>query len=227
MSNLKEFRIFPSRNKKIAFHWQANIDGENELTWVPELWVDIMHVCSTTGKTSTLIRFPGTKTFNTSFGQCKIFGTRIFLGSYGYKVISIHMIKKLLNNVKSFSSYRKLIDQYLSRHSESATKTILSKRQMRRRLKELNGMSQKGLDQMVEIYKFLQESCGENPNFSHISHSLDYDKYYDQPHFIRHFKKYIGMTPSKFFGEFSGLPEQLMAISYKYQIYKPATIQEY
>lgn len=227
MSNLKEFRISPSRNKTIAFHWQAVVDDEQELIWVPELWVDIMYICSFTGKTVTLIRFPGTKAFTTNFGQCKIFGTRIHLGSYGNNVISVHLIKKFLNNVKSFSNYKKLMEGYLNRSSQLTHKTIISKRQVRRYSKELYGMSRTGINKMIEIHNFLHESCGSNPNLSHISHNLNYDKYYDQPHFIRHFKKYIGMTPSKFFSAFGGLPEQLMTISYKYQSYKPATITTY
>lgn len=216
---LKEFKVLPSNNSNlIAFHWFAGIDSNEKLIWVPELWVDIMYVLPDVGKPTVIVRLPGTKTFITNFGRCKIYGTRITLKSGIRRQSLLKLSSKRLENNDTFVKYTKAIEELVETVNELSSTEPLSGRQERRRFKEQYGLTRTGLTELAEIHRFLGEKCGSTPLKSHISDNLDYAKYYDQPHFIRHFKKMIGMTPSIFFRNFCGLPEQLMAISYKYQV---------
>jgi AraC-like DNA-binding protein len=74
--------------------------------------------------------------------------------------------------------------------------SCLSQRQIERKLKDAVGVSPKNFQQISRFEALIKELL-LNHQHKYLDIAMDYG-YYDQSHFLKEFKKYVGESPSSF-----------------------------
>jgi len=86
--------------------------------------------------------------------------------------------------------------------SEMAAYCNISENQLRRIFRETTGMSPKSYIETVKMRRGVELLCGSKCKISEVAANLGY---VDQYHFIRRFKKVIGIPPARYRREFSSM----------------------
>ena len=87
--------------------------------------------------------------------------------------------------------------------SEMAAYCNISENQLRRIFHETTGMSPKNYIETVKMRRGVELLCGSKCKISELAANIGY---VDQYHFIRRFKKVIGIPPARYRREFSSMP---------------------
>jgi AraC-like DNA-binding protein len=83
----------------------------------------------------------------------------------------------------------------------------------RRLHRSLVGVSRRRLASLQAVQSFYDAGCVGAPGGPLRDH-IDYERFYDQPHFVRVFRSVTGMTPTQALAASSPLMEALMAATY-------------
>jgi hypothetical protein len=86
-------------------------------------------------------------------------------------------------------------------------------RTARRQHRSLVGVSRRRLATLWAVQGFYDVGCGDAPAGPLRDH-IDYERFYDQPHFVRVFRSVTGMSPTQALAASSPLLEALMAATY-------------
>ena len=89
-----------------------------------------------------------------------------------------------------------------------------SPRQKRRLYQSVFGLSRQALERVRGLHTFLEQLCDFEARRPHILAHVNPDRFYDQPHLNRVFKKMTGLSPLEYFGTPSYLQDNLLAASY-------------
>lgn len=215
------FSFIKSSRWKGVIHWRCEFTQESRVIWIPAPYDDLLLEPSASTCLVGLRRpSSGTDTILYKTGTV-LFGTRMplnmFLGLFGFnqKILSDYGAGNI--GLKKLDDYARNTDQYLAGQLQSIDSfTKASERTLRRNIKTATGINMTQLKTLVSMHDFLSTACGYGANTVTLTNSIDQQKYYDQPHFGRKFARLFGVSPTEFFANFDGLPEQLLTISYKY-----------
>lgn len=117
------------------------------------------------------------------------------------KIIEEFLLNKLNEHTTIDSIVKKTVDILISTNGSSSIHTILKqdlskRRQLERNFKKQIGISPKQLGKVIRLQAALKIMLEDNAdNLTNIAYRSDY---FDQAHFIKDFKKFIGTTPKDF-----------------------------
>jgi len=89
-----------------------------------------------------------------------------------------------------------------------------SARHKRRLYQSVFGLSRQALERVRGLHAFLEQLCDFEARRPHILAHVNPDRFYDQPHLNRVFKKMTGFSPLEYFATPACLQDNLLAASY-------------
>ncbi len=118
------------------------------------------------------------------------------------EIIESFLLKKLHENSTIENIVKTVVDELMSTNGGTAIKEILKgdlskRRQLERNFKKQIGISPKQLGRVVRLQAALKTMLNNKDSLTNVAYESDY---FDQAHFIRDFKKFLGMTPKEFLG---------------------------
>jgi YesN/AraC family two-component response regulator len=181
-----------SGSKYIKINNHENKISENEIYIIPPY---IAHSCKTNGNSDYLVF---------SLNPSRINNLEILSEGAKYLDLDLTKIKKLINGIHNNDSIKNNIINYLLNYCEEnhnnsiklsdiANKLGYNKFYILHLFKERIGIS---LHQYIIQLKIKYAKQNKNNNLLDIA--LE-NGFFDQSHFIRHFKKYEGITPKEYY----------------------------
>lgn len=207
-------RIQKSDITGVYFLWQATDVVDTSSLWIQEPWLDYIVIKQPDMSPKIITRDPGTKPMTLPMSNATMYGVRLSCSQSG---------RGLLNRLVAANCTQSLeqIKSCIAANNQSVRGTRkrsnpLSQRQVARNIKKITGLPMSQLLQLYTLHQFIAQECSNAAYTQKLTDNIDYSHFYDQPHFNRIFKKFTSLGPREFFSHYSGLPEQLMSISYNY-----------
>ncbi len=118
------------------------------------------------------------------------------------KIIETFLLNRLNENRTLENLVKTTVDTLLASNGRLPINQILKKdlskrRQLERNFKRQIGISPKQLGKVLRLQTALNMLIHDNENLTSIAYESEY---FDQAHFIKDFKEFIGMTPKEFLG---------------------------
>ncbi len=215
------FTFIESSKWNGVIHWRCEFAQTSRVLWIPVPYDDLLLDLSNSTNLA-IMRRPSSRTESIVYKTGTVlFGTRMplsmFLGLFSDKQSNLRDYEACNIGSKKLVNYAQNTDQFLAGHLQSIDSFIdVSERTQRRKVKDTTGINSTQLETLISMHDFLSTACDYGTKSVTLTNSIDQQKYYDQPHFGRKFKRLFGASPTDIFASFEGLPEQLLTISYKY-----------
>ncbi len=118
------------------------------------------------------------------------------------EIIEIFLLNKLNQNTTIESLVKTTVDTLISTNGSTPINQILKndlskRRQLERKFRKQIGISPKQLGRVLRLQTALKMLLNDNENLTNIAYESEY---FDQAHFIKDFKEFIGNTPKEFLG---------------------------
>lgn len=118
------------------------------------------------------------------------------------EIIERFLLDKLLEQTTVDNIVKSTIDALINTNGGSSIHTILKtdlskRRQLERKFRKQVGISPKRLGKVLRLQSALKMMLNEVENLTDIAYESDY---FDQAHFIKDFKEFIGVSPKEFLG---------------------------
>lgn len=118
------------------------------------------------------------------------------------KIMETFLLDKLNQNVTIENLVKTTVDSLLATNGSSSINTILKddlskRRQLERNFKKQIGISPKQLGKVLRLQTALKMLLNDKESLTNIAYESEY---FDQAHFIKDFKEFIGTTPKEFLG---------------------------
>lgn len=118
------------------------------------------------------------------------------------EIIETFLLNKLHDSTTINNIVRMTVDMLLSTNGSTPINQILKddlskRRQLERNFKKQIGISPKQLGKVLRLQAALKKLLNDNEKLTNIAHESEY---FDQAHFIKDFKEFIGTTPKEFLG---------------------------
>lgn len=91
--------------------------------------------------------------------------------------------------------------------NEMADACNVSVRQLERDFKTLSGFSPRLFSKLIRFRYLLENVSAKAGSMTDLAYQYDY---YDQSHFINEFKRFTGLTPTQYFADRDGVPDERM-----------------
>lgn len=116
------------------------------------------------------------------------------------KIIEAFLFNHLSEESLAENLVKSTVDTLLTVNGNASIKQILKsdlskRRQLERNFKKQIGISPKQLGRVLRLQTALKLMLNDHENLTHIAYESDY---FDQAHFIKDFKEFIGTTPKDF-----------------------------
>ena len=118
------------------------------------------------------------------------------------EIIESFLLKQLDQTVIIENLVKKTVDVLLATNGSNPINQILKddlskRRQLERNFKKQIGISPKKLGRVLRLQTALNMLLNEKESLTNIAYESEY---FDQAHFVRDFKAFIGTTPKEFLG---------------------------
>lgn len=118
------------------------------------------------------------------------------------EIIETFLLDKLNQNATIENLVKTTVDSLLATNGSNSINLILKddlskRRQLERNFKKQIGISPKQLGKVLRLQTALKMLLNDNENLTNIAYESEY---FDQAHFIKDFKEFIGTTPKEFLG---------------------------
>jgi hypothetical protein len=118
------------------------------------------------------------------------------------EVIEMFLLDKLNQNATIEDLVKTTVDSLLATNGSSPINQILKdqlskRRQLERNFKKQIGISPKQLGRVLRLQAALKMLLSDKKSLTNIAYETEY---FDQAHFIKDFKEFIGTTPKEFLG---------------------------
>ncbi len=118
------------------------------------------------------------------------------------EIIEIFLLNKLNQNTTIESLVKTTVDTLISTNGSTPINQILKndlskRRQLERKFRKQIGISPKQLSRVLRLQTALKMLLNDNESLTNIAYESEY---FDQAHFIKDFKEFIGNTPKEFLG---------------------------
>ena len=117
-------------------------------------------------------------------------------------IIEAFLLDKLKENATIENLVKTTVDALIATNGSHPIKQILKqdlskRRQLERNFKKQIGISPKQLGKVLRLQTALKMLLNDNENLTNVAYESEY---FDQAHFIKDFKEFIGTTPKEFLG---------------------------
>ncbi len=118
------------------------------------------------------------------------------------EIIEIFLLNKLNQNTTIENLVKTTVDTLISTNGSTPINQILKndlskRRQLERKFRKQIGISPKQLGKVLRLQTALKMLLNGNENLTSIAYESEY---FDQAHFIKDFKEFVGNTPKEFLG---------------------------
>ena len=118
------------------------------------------------------------------------------------KIIEAFLLNKLHESTTVNSIVKSTVDALLSTKGNMPIGEILkdhssNRRQLERNFKKQIGISPKQLGKVIRLHAALKMILSNDGNLTNVAYE---NEYFDQSHFIKDFKEFVGTTPKEFLG---------------------------
>lgn len=118
------------------------------------------------------------------------------------KIVETFLLDKLNENTTVENLVKTMVDALIATNGNSSINKILKgdlskRRQIERNFKKQIGISPKQLGKVLRLQAALKMILDEKESLTHIAYE---NNYFDQAHFIKDFREFVGTTPKEFLG---------------------------